>query len=85
EQLENLADVPKIVDWSFDLLNFFWDTAIDAIEYTGSRKALDPFGNHNDALVTFQNEITNHGFSGEIRNAFPGVINNIYAAYYGLD
>jgi len=85
ESLAALTDIPKIPDWGFDLLEFFWDTAIDTIEYTGNKKALDPFGTHSDALVTFQNEITKHGFSVGIQKAFPETINNIYAAYYGLN
>ena len=82
EKLQFSTDIP---DWSFDLLEFLWDTAIDTYEYVDSRKALDPFGNRNDALVTFQKEITKHGFSEGIKKEFPDVVQKIFVAYYGLN
>lgn len=85
QRLETISGLSDFPDWGFDLLEFCWDSAIDTIEYLGKRKELDPFGNHNDALVTFQNEITKHGFSEKIKKDFPEIIQNIYAAYYGLD
>ena len=83
--LKNNATVTVLPDWGFDLLEFFWDTAVDGIEYELSKKSLDPFGNYNDALVAFQKEITAHGFSDKIKNTFPRIINSIYNAYYGIE
>ena len=66
----------------YDFLGCVWSIAWDQVKYSINSKNLDPFGDFDLALQTYQKEITKHGFSQDIADAFPGVINDIFLDYY---
>ena len=76
----NIASVLEKIP--FDFLGCIWSMTWDQVKFSINSKNLDPFGDFDLALQTYQKEITKHGFSQDIADAFPGVINDIFLDYY---
>ena len=76
----NIASVLEKIP--FDFLGCIWSMTWDQVKFSINSKNLDPFGEFDLALQTYQKEITKHGFSQDIADAFPGVINDIFLDYY---
>ncbi len=65
-----------------DLGAFVWSNAWEQIKITVTNKHLDPFGDYDLALQTFQSEVEKK-FGPRYANQIPDVINKIYRAYFG--
>ena len=68
-----------------DVVFFVADAIIDTAKCFINVKVKDPFGDFNVALQTYQDEIVAHGFSEDIANTFPDVIDKIFEAYYKIN
>ncbi|MCR5376151.1 MAG: InlB B-repeat-containing protein [Lachnospiraceae bacterium] len=70
---------------ALDVVFFLSDAIIDTVKCFANVKVKDPFGDFNVALQTYQDEIVAHGFSEDIANTFPDVIDKIFEAYYKIN
>ena len=65
-----------------DIVSLVFSVVMDNVSYFVGRQNVDPFGDFDQALKTYQEALNKTSFSGEVKNGFYGVINNIYEAYF---
>ena len=88
-----LAQYEDVIDEDFlnlgfsklDIASLVFSVVMDNVSYWVGRQNVDPFGDFDQALQTYQKALNKTSFSDEVKNGFYGVINNIYEVYYNVE